>query len=37
MVERDDSRRNKFDGKWQGGYFAGVTPRSGEYLVIKAG
>ena len=28
----DESERNKFDGEWSSGYFAGVTNRSNEYL-----
>ena len=34
QLARDKSSRNKFDGEWQDGYFAGVVARSSEYLVI---
>ena len=30
----DESDRNKFDGEWLSGYFAGVTNRSNEYIII---
>ena len=31
----DEAHRNKFDGEWMDGYFAGVITRSGEYIIIK--
>ena len=30
----DESSRNKYDGEWQAGYFAGVINRSSEYIFI---
>ena len=30
----DESHRNKVDGEWLSGYFAGVLNRSGEYFII---
>lgn len=35
LPAKDDTRMNKFDGEWMSGYFAGVTARIGEYLVVR--
>ena len=33
QVAMDKDDRNKFDGEWQDGYFAGVITRTAEYLL----